>query len=140
MLLEALIIVDSWFNGYLLADKVGIAHLHARHEVIVAARMSYLGTKTEIQSILLDIISGLSSGRKVILHTILTRMSIFGLTQEHPVIFYKITSLCLNTKVQVLTAIITEIETRERRAAILLSTFKLSIGSQAYQKSCCCQN
>ena len=27
MLLEALIIVDSWFNGYLLADKVGIAYL-----------------------------------------------------------------------------------------------------------------
>lgn len=64
MLLEALIIVDSWFNGYLLADKVGIAYLHARHEVIVAARMNHLGTKAEIQSILLDIISGLSSGRK----------------------------------------------------------------------------
>jgi recombination protein RecR len=95
---------------------------------------------TEIQSILLDIISGLSSGRKVILHAILTRMSIFYMTQEHPVIFYKITCLCLNTEVQVLTAIITEIETRERRAAILLSTFKLSIGSQTYQKSCCCQN
>lgn len=64
MLLEALIIVDSRFNGYLLADKVGIAYLHARHEVIVAARMSHLGTKAEIQSILLDVISGLSSGRK----------------------------------------------------------------------------
>ena len=127
MLLEALIIVDSRLNGYLLADKVGITYLHARHEVIVAARMSHLGTKTEIQSILLDIVSGLSSGRKVILHAILTRMSIFDMAQEHPVIFYKITRLCLNTEVQVLTAIITEIETRERRAAILLSTFKLSI-------------
>ena len=33
--------------AYLLADKVGITYLHARHEVIVAARMSHLGTKTE---------------------------------------------------------------------------------------------
>lgn len=45
MLLEALIIVDSRLNGYLLADKVGIAYLHARHEVIVAARMNHLAPK-----------------------------------------------------------------------------------------------
>ena len=109
MLLETLIIVDGRFESNRLAEEESITNLYPWHEIIVAAGMNQLHTTTQIQAILLDIIPALGTDREIILHAIKTRMIIFNLTQQHPIVFYKVSGLSLNTEIEILRTIITQV-------------------------------
>jgi hypothetical protein len=75
----------------------------------ITSGMSQLYAATQIQTILLDIITCLGTDREIILHAFKTRMIIFYLPQQHPVVFYEVSSLSLNTEIEVLRAIITQV-------------------------------
>ena len=109
MLLETLIVVDSWLEGNRLAKEESITYLYPWHEIIITSGMSQLYAATQIQTILLDIITCLGTNREIILHAFKTRMILFYLPQQHPVVFYEVSSLSLNTEIEVLRAIITQV-------------------------------
>ena len=69
--------------------------------------MSQLAT-TQIQAILLDIITALGTDREIILHAFKTRMIIFYLLTTS-IVFYEVSGLSLNTEIEVLRAIITQV-------------------------------
>lgn len=57
MLLNALLVVDAWLNGYGVAQEESVTHLYARHEVVVAFRVNILGIGTEEDAVLRDVIT-----------------------------------------------------------------------------------
>ena len=80
MLLETLIVVDSWLEGNRLAEEESITYLYPWHEIIITSGMSQLYAATQIQTILLDIITSLGTDREIILQQLARIEYIFAFT------------------------------------------------------------
>ena len=80
MVLDRLLVIESGLNGHRAIDEESIAYFHIGHEVIIAAGMYILGTSTEENTILHDIITATHANVELIGRAFTSVMRISHLT------------------------------------------------------------
>ena len=100
MILQALVIVQLRLDGHRAADEVRIAQLDGRHEIVFIVAVYVIGTGTEEQAVLLDIVAHAGSQlEKVGLELV---VAIAQFSRQHPCLLEHVAALQAEVELPVL--------------------------------------
>ena len=126
VVLETLLIIDARLDGYRATDEVGVAHLHTRHDIVVAVEaMDKLAVGSQEDAVLHNVIAAANACREQVAGIALPLVVVGCLAEDHEVVVDHVTGLGLHAQAQVANAAIVEVQTGERRSHIRLILFKL---------------